>query len=142
MPKRYSDSTGPRDNPLNIAIEQETLEERIALEADIEVARRRLSAAITAMLDELRVRDALSYDIFMKRRFEQELTKDKRPKAKSFRKISQEVGLVGRESDPRHAERQARVSYDNTCKLLKSCLRVFQAEYSELRSKLRRLMPD
>jgi hypothetical protein len=142
MPKHTSDTTGPKDNPLNIAIREESIEEQSALETAIAIAKKRLKETITASLDEIRRCDPLGFEIFMKRRYEQEMTKDKRPKAKSFRKISQELGLVGRETDPRHAERQARLSYDNTCALLRSSLRDFQEEYSDLKRRLRELIPD
>jgi hypothetical protein len=135
-----TDVTRPQDRPDYIAQMKELNGQKEELEHKVECAGKELHQAIRDALNELSRNDALAFNIFMKREFEKDSTKDNPGKKKSFRKIAEELGIKSHLRDPRHAEKLAWQSYQLTCRLLESKLWAFQEKHIQLKRQLRELI--
>jgi F0F1-type ATP synthase membrane subunit b/b' len=135
----YNDCTGPEDDPMIAAARRETTKKREELVDELDRAKARLKDLLDEAIERLHTDRPMAYEVFMKRNYETELTKERRPKNKSFRKIAEEIGLMSKDTDRRSAEREATRLYKEAIAYIKAALKSFQEEFVELKRRLRDL---
>jgi hypothetical protein len=134
-----NDCTRPEDDPMHEAARKETAKMREELTNELDRAKARLKDLLGELMKRLQADHPMAFEAFMKRRYEFELTKERRPKKRSFRKIAEEIGLMNTNTDRRWAEREATRLEKEARAYIEAGLSSFQEEFSDLKRRLRDL---